>query len=197
MMRGYFCIETLGTKICVKPLMSKEDERAINILESTVKQICGRYECSLLWKVNMALNRLYSVERKMTRDSEYKKQYCEKIGSYIAKGYCRKLSLEEKVVENGLTFYLPHFGVKHPNKNGIRLVFVSGPDMPRSQWKRGRVIELHPGKYGIARSAEVRTDVGVYRRPVSKLAMLDVENGESSPSGSIHGGGDVVEGNPS
>ncbi|XP_075154368.1 uncharacterized protein LOC142227968 isoform X3 [Haematobia irritans] len=69
--------------------------------------------------------------------------------------------------------------------------------MPRSQWKRGRVIELHPGKYGIARSAEVRTDVGVYRRPVSKLAMLDVENGESSPSGSIHGGGDVVEGNPS
>ncbi|XP_075150768.1 uncharacterized protein LOC142224878 [Haematobia irritans] len=80
----------------------------------------------------------------MARDSEYKKQYCEKIESYIAKGYCRKLSLEEKFVENGLTFYLPHFGVKNPNKNGIRLVFdaaaevqnvslnkalISGPDM--------------------------------------------------------------------
>ncbi|XP_075156897.1 uncharacterized protein LOC142230149 [Haematobia irritans] len=80
----------------------------------------------------------------MARDSEYKKQYCEKIESYIAKGYCRKLSLEEKVIENGLTFYLPHFGVKNPNKNGIRLVFdaaaevqnislnkalISGPDI--------------------------------------------------------------------
>ncbi|XP_075151868.1 uncharacterized protein LOC142225894 isoform X1 [Haematobia irritans] len=75
------------------------------------------------------------------------------------------------------------------------LVFICDPDLPRSQWKRGRVIELHSGKDGIARSAEVRTDVGVYRRPVSKLAIMN--QGESSPSGSVHGGGDVVEGNPS
>uniref|UniRef100_A0A1I8NSS7 Integrase catalytic domain-containing protein n=1 Tax=Stomoxys calcitrans TaxID=35570 RepID=A0A1I8NSS7_STOCA len=59
-----------------------------------------------------------------------------------------------------------------------------------------RVIELHRDKDGVARSAEVRTDVCVYRRPVSKLAILDVEDsageGEASPSGSVHGGGDVV-----
>ncbi|XP_059223126.1 uncharacterized protein LOC131996940 [Stomoxys calcitrans] len=76
------------------------------------------------------------------------------------------------------------------------VVFICDLDLPRSQWKRGRVIELHRGKDGVARSAEVRTDVGVYRRPVSKLAILDVEDsageGEASPSGSVHGGGDVV-----
>ncbi|XP_059218042.1 uncharacterized protein LOC131994912 isoform X2 [Stomoxys calcitrans] len=77
MMRGYFDVETLGTKIPVKPIKSKEDERAMGILETNTKQVNDRYECSLLWRedvrpipdsYNMALNRLYSVERKMAKD---------------------------------------------------------------------------------------------------------------------------------
>lgn len=77
------------------------------------------------------------------------------------------------------------------------LVLICDVDAARSQWKRGRVIELHIGKDGIARSAEVRTTTGVYKRPASKLAVLDVsDESESSPAGSVHGGGDVGDGNP-
>lgn len=80
------------------------------------------------------------------------------------------------------------------------LVFICDPDLSRSQWKRGRVIELRSSKDGVARSAMVRTSTGVYHRPVSKLAVLDVEDdlekSESSPSGSVHGGGDVADGDP-
>ncbi|XP_059216472.1 uncharacterized protein LOC131994137 isoform X3 [Stomoxys calcitrans] len=84
-----------------------------------------------------------------------------------------------------------------PMKVGC-LVFLCDGELSRSQWKRGRVIQLFHGKDGVARSAEVRTSAGVYRRPVSRLAVLDVEahDGEASPSGSVHGGGDVGEGNP-
>ncbi|XP_059216147.1 uncharacterized protein LOC131994043 isoform X2 [Stomoxys calcitrans] len=79
-----------------------------------------------------------------------------------------------------------------PMKVGC-LVFLCDGELSRSQWKRGRVIQLFHGKDGVARSAEVRTSAGVYRRPVSRLAVLDVEahDGEASPSGSVHGGGDV------
>ena len=80
------------------------------------------------------------------------------------------------------------------------LVFICDTDIPRSQWKRGRVLELYKGKDGVARSAQVSKSAGVYRRPISKLAVLDVKvdviDGEASPPESVHGGGDVVEGNP-
>lgn len=76
------------------------------------------------------------------------------------------------------------------------LVLICDPNSPRSHWRRGRVLELFKGKDGIARSANVSTNTGVLKRPVSKLAVLDVEaptGGESSPAVSVHGGGDVVE----
>ena len=55
------------------------------------------------------------------------------------------------------------------------------------------MVNLHIGKDGIARSANVLTSAGTYQRPVSKLAVLDVNEafGESTTTGSIHGGEDV------
>ncbi|XP_046803770.1 uncharacterized protein LOC124419201 [Lucilia cuprina] len=43
------------------------------------------------------------------------------------------------------------------------------------EWKRGRVEELFKGSGGITRRADVRSNTGVLRRPVSKLAILDLE----------------------
>lgn len=78
------------------------------------------------------------------------------------------------------------------------LVFICDPDLPRTQWKRGRVIQLHTSKNDVARSAKVKTSTGVYHRPISNLAILDIEEDtgrcESSPTGSVHGGGSVADG---
>ncbi|XP_075151031.1 uncharacterized protein LOC142225140 [Haematobia irritans] len=72
------------------------------------------------------------------------------------------------------------------------LVLICETDQPRSKWKRGRVVKLFLGKDGVARSADVSTANGCLRRPVSKLAVLDVQEcGEVNHTGSIHGGGDV------
>lgn len=127
--RNYFDTETLGVKIATKPLMSDEDRRALDTLECETKQIDGRYKCALLWKKDvpslpdsqsMALNRLYIVERKMQQNEEYAKEYKSKIEDYVQKGYCRKLIIDEV---NNHVFYIPHFGVRNPNKMGLRLVF--------------------------------------------------------------------------
>lgn len=55
------------------------------------------------------------------------------------------------------------------------LVMVVG-GLARSQWLRGRVEQVFPGKDGRVRQALVRTATGVLRRPAVKLAVLDVAN---------------------
>ena len=54
------------------------------------------------------------------------------------------------------------------------VVVVVDSNQPRGQWPRGRLEAVHPGSDGIVRVADVRTKSGLYRRPVVKLAKLDV-----------------------
>lgn len=55
------------------------------------------------------------------------------------------------------------------------LVFVCDPLLPRGQWRRGRVVETYPGADDRVRVALVKTDSGEIKRPVSKLAVLNVD----------------------
>ena len=84
MMKNYFDLETLGVKADVKKVISSADERALSILEKTTVRKGERYESGMLWKDNlpdfpdsfqMALNRLYTVEKKMSRVEEYANEY--------------------------------------------------------------------------------------------------------------------------
>ncbi len=62
-------------------------------------------------------------------------------------------------------------------KKGIKigdLVFIVEPGAPRGSWIRGIVEKLHPGKDGIVRVVEVKTSGGIFRRAVSKCAVIDV-----------------------
>ncbi|XP_037818591.1 uncharacterized protein LOC119608296 [Lucilia sericata] len=68
------------------------------------------------------------------------------------------------------------------------LVLICDPAVSRRDWKRGRVINVFPGSDGVIRRADVQTSSGILKRPVSKLAVLDLD-GESLP---IHGGGNVA-----
>ncbi|XP_055622807.1 uncharacterized protein LOC129766310 [Toxorhynchites rutilus septentrionalis] len=61
----------------------------------------------------------------------------------------------------------------------------------RNRWLRGRVIHTVPGKDGVARSAEVKTSLGILKRPVTRLALLDVEKlGDAEPEVKATRGGD-------
>lgn len=58
------------------------------------------------------------------------------------------------------------------------IVLIVDSNGPRNLWKKGRVEKLFPGKDGKVRVVDVRTTNGVYKRPVAKLCILDLQNNE-------------------
>jgi transposase InsO family protein len=52
------------------------------------------------------------------------------------------------------------------------LVLIGDGDLPRSTWPRGVVEALHPGRDGVTRVVDIRTQAGILRRPLKKLVLL-------------------------
>ncbi|XP_055906876.1 uncharacterized protein LOC129942102 [Eupeodes corollae] len=72
------------------------------------------------------------------------------------------------------------------------IVIIADSTLPRNTWPKGLILQTNVGKDGIARSAVVKTQHGIYTRPTSKLAVLDVgrfgEDGKLVPGTSLPGG---------
>lgn len=55
---------------------------------------------------------------------------------------------------------------------------IVDPDLPRNCWLKGRIIAVKQAKDGHVRSATVQTKMGIYERPATKIAVLDVRREE-------------------
>lgn len=101
--------------------------------------------------------------------------------SHIRKQWkiCRELSRQFWV--RWTRDYLPELtrrSKNYPERDELKpgdLVIVCDNTQPRGKWAMGRVTDVVTGPDGRVRTAEVKTAQGVYRRPVSRLASLDVE----------------------
>ncbi|XP_055613505.1 uncharacterized protein LOC129759945 [Uranotaenia lowii] len=132
LMKNFFAIDNLGLNKSDNVIMSREDQRAITLLENHTFQ-SGRYEVNLLWKYDharlpdsksMALSRWKCLQRRLQKDSHLSKILEEKMNDYVAKGYARLLSSEELVEDHPRIWYLPVFPITNPNKPGkTRLVW--------------------------------------------------------------------------
>lgn len=132
-MKQYFMLDSLGIQTSSRPLLSKDDERAIELLRSNTVLEEKRYKTGLLWKFDdvklpdsrsMALNRLRCLEKRMVREPELATALQAKIEDYERKGYIRKLTEEEERVHRDRVWYLPIFVVTNPNKPGkLRIVW--------------------------------------------------------------------------
>ncbi|XP_062539161.1 uncharacterized protein LOC134207463 [Armigeres subalbatus] len=78
-----------------------------------------------------------------------------------------------------------------PVSAGDLVVIVD--DRVRNGWIRGQVLRVFPGRDGRCRSANVQTATGVLRRPVAKLAVLDVA-GNAREDTEQYGSGIVQDG---
>ena len=82
--------------------------------------------------------------------------------------------------------YLPTLQIRqkwHKVERNLKendLVLVLDQTQQRHQWPLGRVVEVYKGRDGLIRSAKVKTMNSEYRRPVSKLCLLEAAVEEDS-----------------
>ena len=53
------------------------------------------------------------------------------------------------------------------------VVLVAEPNHPRGVWPLGRIVSTHPGRDGSVRAVTVHTQHGEYKRPITKLCLLE------------------------
>ncbi|XP_059058080.1 uncharacterized protein LOC131851585, partial [Achroia grisella] len=127
LIKEHYHLDSIG--ITKKDFHSINDERALAILNETTQRLpSGRFETGLLWRPDiisipnsykLALSRFHSLERKFKKDQNYAEAYKQYINGMIEKDYAE---LCTNVPPLGNLWYLPHFGVYHPQKKKLRLV---------------------------------------------------------------------------
>ena len=131
-LQNWWRTDSFGTKYQHESPRTREDKRAMEILESSVRHIGDRYEAGLLWKEkdvqlcdnrDVAEKRLKSTERSVKRDLALAEKYSGIIKEYETKGYARKLTPAEAAMPSSKRWFLPHHPVLNPNKPGkVRMV---------------------------------------------------------------------------
>ena len=58
------------------------------------------------------------------------------------------------------------------------LVLIADDNAPRNHWLLGRVTTVFPGSNGLARSAEVKAKGSTYKRPITKICLLEAADEE-------------------
>ena len=93
-------------------------------------------------------------------------------------------ALATQVWRRWLKEYLPTLLVRKKwNKDKRNLavndvVLLAADDAPRGYWPLGVVQAVHPSEDGVVRSASVRTATGTYKRPCTKICLLEGHTGE-------------------
>jgi hypothetical protein len=142
-------------KHCEEKLLSQDDILFMSILDKGVfQEDSSHYSMPLPFKTRPCLpdnrkvaeDRLLVLKRKFQKDQEYCKEYVDFMNSIIDAGEAEKVSTCSSC-KVGQMWYIPHFGVRHPKKKKLRVVFdcsvkfqgsslndnlLQGPDMMNS-----------------------------------------------------------------
>ena len=65
---------------------------------------------------------------------------------------------------------------KSSNLREGEMVLIADSSVPRGSWPLARVTRAFPGQDGLVRVVEVNTPKGVYKRPVTKIVRLELDN---------------------
>ena len=122
--------EKVGITNQNKPLTAEEVLAALKVAESRCYAE-GRYEVAIPWKDDerplhcnrmTAKDQLYSLEKHLQRRPDIAEKYRHVMEANKAKGYVRKLEPGE--IDDGPSWYLPHFPVVREDKETIKVRIV-------------------------------------------------------------------------
>ncbi|XP_062715630.1 uncharacterized protein LOC134291645 [Aedes albopictus] len=132
-MQEYFLLDSLGISRPNHLIVSADNQRAQDILQTMSRTENGRFVTRLLWKFDefrlpnskpTALQRLRCLEARLKREPELAEAMQQKIEDYMKKGYIRRLTAEELLQTKTRVWYLPIFPVFNTHKPGkLRIVW--------------------------------------------------------------------------
>lgn len=120
--------EPNGVKL--DPMSSEEAKCEDLFVTTTTRDSQGRFVVNIPFKDSvdnlgdskrLALNRLFSLERKFAKNDELRQQYCEYMADYEKSGYMTRVS---EVRDNEVAFFLPHHGVLKESSTTTKLRVV-------------------------------------------------------------------------
>ena len=127
-------------------ILPETEQQALNILQEATSNKNSRYTVGLLWgsddvllknNKNIAISRLFSLEKKFANNPKLAQRYKETMEDYISKGHAKKLNKTGSKTTSEITNYIPHHVVTNVNKrNKVRIVkgksfnehLLKGPD---------------------------------------------------------------------
>ena len=118
-------------------IMTKDEKRALNILQNTVSFKGGKYKTGLLWgedRVHLPNNRqlaeqrLQSLEKRLARNKDLKTKYHKTVKQYIDNNHATKIPPKdltpEKASNTPTINYIPHHDVLNQHKSDkVRVVY--------------------------------------------------------------------------
>ena len=121
---SFWKIDSSAKEIENETPLSKDDTRALKILNDTVRHNGERYEISLLWKEKVNLEKNYpvakaknqSLEKKLSKDQLMKEMYQKTLDTDIEMGHVKPVIFSS--ITPSRAWYLPHHPVTNPNKPG-------------------------------------------------------------------------------
>ena len=87
--------------------------------------------------------------------------------------------LSQEFWRRWISEYLPTITLRQKELNKQRevkvgdMVLVLGGSLLRNRWPLGRVLKLHDSHDGIVHAVDVKTQTGVYKRPINSLSFLE------------------------
>ncbi|CAG7828712.1 unnamed protein product, partial [Allacma fusca] len=80
------------------------------------------------------------------------------------------------------------WNIDSPPVNVGDVIIIADAQFPRNTWPKGIVVKVYPGRDGRIRVVDVQTNTGTYRRPCTKIIVLDVLPKESEEKPNLHEG---------
>ena len=136
----FYDLEALGVCApdCTCPVLpiSREDMKAMKLMESSLQKNGDRYVIGLPWKKNpadlpdnykLAEKRLQSLEHSLSRKPNHGETYKKAMEEYLDNGWAVPLTQEELNDKTSPKYYLPHHAVYRPDKPSTPLRVVFDP----------------------------------------------------------------------
>ena len=162
----FWATETMGVTVrpcvCDADKLTQTEREEAKLMEKSCTKVDGQWMIPYPWRKDpnllpdnrdLAMKRLESTERRLKRNSEQAKAYCEQMTQMESMKFARKLSREEEEAHQGPVHYIPHHAVIRPEKRStpVRIVFNSSSTYKghtlNDYWKKGP--DLLNGIFGV------------------------------------------------